>query len=121
MSLQVANKRKSTSSGLGRNTQKLDAVVDGKLPDDLNSTSILKLSDGSRDDIYSRCRIKFANYTVQTQDPHFMDLGLLAINTLNESGVLGTTATRIRRPTNGPHWSEPNHVFGEATVVVMSA
>ena len=29
-------------------------------------------------------------------------------------------AASIRRPTDGSHWSAPDHVFGEATVVGMS-
>ena len=33
---QISNKQQSTSSGLVRQTQKLDAVVDGKSTDDLN-------------------------------------------------------------------------------------
>ena len=58
---------------------------------------------------------------VQAQAQKFMDLGLPAINTLNESGVIGTTVTRIQRPTDGSHWSVPDHVFCEATAVGMSA
>ena len=50
-----------------------------------------------------------------------MDLGLPAINTFHESSVLGTTATRIQRPTDGSHWTVPDHVFDEATAVVTSA
>ena len=86
---------------LDSNTQKLDAVVDGKLPDDLDSASIFSkiigqiISDGSRYDLYSRFRMKFTVNIFQTQAQHFMDLGLLAINKLNESVVFGTTATSI--------------------------
>ena len=50
-----------------------------------------------------------------------MDLGLLSINTLNKSGVFGTPATRILRPTDVSHWSATYHVFDEATAVGMSA
>ena len=39
-SLQVTKKRQSTSPGLGRNTQKLDAVVVGNFPNDLDYASI---------------------------------------------------------------------------------
>ena len=126
-SLQVVKKRQSASPGLGRNTQELDAVVDVKLPNDLDSVSIFskmichKLSDGSSGELYLGCRMNFVNDPVQTQDPHFMDMGLYAINTLNESCFLGSPTTRIRRPTGGYHWSAPDHVFGEATAVVMSA
>ena len=125
--LQVAKERKSTSPGLGGNTQKLDAVIDGNFPNDLDPASIFskimghKISDGSSDDLYSRCKMNFAGDVVQTQAPQFMDLGFLDINTLNEIGVIGTPAARIRRPMYGSHWSAPNHVFGEATVVGMSA
>ena len=98
--MQVAKKHKSVSPGLSRKTQKLDVVVDGKLPDDLYSVSIFskvigqKLLGGSRNDLYLRCRMNLANDPVQSQAPHFMDMGLLATNTLNESGVLGTNANR---------------------------
>ena len=63
-SLQVANKRQSTSPGLGGNTQKLDTVVEGKFPNYMNSASIFskaighKLIDSSSDDLYLRCRMK---------------------------------------------------------------
>ena len=88
-SLQVANKWQSTSPGLGGNTQKLDAIVDRKLPDDLDALSIFskvighKLSDGSRNDIYLLCRMNFAGYIVQTQEPKLMDMGLPSINKFN--------------------------------------
>ena len=50
-----------------------------------------------------------------------MDLVLLAVDTSDEFVILGTPATRIRSQTDGSHWSAPNHVFGEATAVGMSA
>ena len=49
-----------------------------------------------------------------------MDLGLPAINTSNELGVLGTPATMIQRLTDRSDWSDPDHVFGKATDVGMS-
>ena len=54
---QVANKRQSTHPGLVRQTQKLDATVDGKFTNDLDSASIFskvignKLSEGSNGDL----------------------------------------------------------------------
>ena len=86
---------------LDSNTQKLDAVVDGKLPDDLDSASIFskvighKISDGSSNDLYLRCRMNYTTDAVQTQVSQFMNLGLPLINTLDESGILSTTPTRI--------------------------
>ena len=83
------------------NTQKLDAVVDGKLTDDLDYAYIFskvighKLSDSSSDDLYSRCRVKLSDDVVQTQTPQFIDLRLPNINTLDESSVLSTPTTRI--------------------------
>ena len=65
--------------------------------------------------------LTFANDTIQTQAPHFMNMGLPSINTLNKISVLGTPATRILRPMYGSHLSAPDHVFGEATAVGMSA
>ena len=69
----VANKRQSTSPVLVGHTQKLDAVVDGKLPDNLYSASIFskaishKLSNGSSGDLYMGFRMKFSANPVQTQ------------------------------------------------------
>ena len=125
-SLQVAKKRKSTSPGLVENTHKLDAVVYRSLSNDLDSESIFskvidhKLYNGSSNDLYSHCRMNFVNDPVQTQAPHFMYMRLPAISTLNESGVLGTPDTRIRRPGCVSHCRAPDHVFGETTAVGMS-
>ena len=121
--LQVAKKKQYISPGLGGNTQNLDTVIDGKLPNDLDYESIFskvichKLFDSSKGDLYSRCRKNFANYPVKTQDPHFMDLGFRAMNTLIEISDLGTPVNSIQRPADGSHW----HVFGEGTTVGMSA
>ena len=65
--------------------------------------------------------MNFAADIVQTQATQLMDLGIPTINILNESGVLSTPATRIRSPAYGSHWRAPDHVFGEATAVGMSA
>ena len=64
---QVADKRKSTSQGLVVQTQKLDAVIDGKFPDYFDSVSILrnaighKLSHISSGGLYMRCRMNFTD------------------------------------------------------------
>ena len=61
--LQVANKLQYTPPGLGRNTPKLGAILDGKFPDDMYSASIFikvighKLCDGSSSDLYFPCRM----------------------------------------------------------------
>ena len=125
--LQAAKKRQFTSPVLGGNTQKLDAVVDGKLTNDLDYASIFskfighKLSDSSSGGLYLRYRMNFEKYPVQTQAPHFMNMGLSSINKFNESGVLGTPATRIQRSTDRSHWGTPYHVFGEGISFGMSA
>ena len=108
-------------------TQKFYASVDGKMPDDMDYASIFskvighKLFNASSDDLYSSYRMNFVNDPVQTQYPHFMDMGILAIHALNESDFLGTSITSIQRLTYGYHWRAPDHVFGEATSVGMSA
>ena len=109
MILQVANKWQSTSPALVGNIQKLDVVIYGKLHGDLDCASIFskvighKLSNGSRNDLYLRCRMNFVDDVIQTQIPQFMDLGIPTINKLDESSVLGAPATRILRPTDGSH------------------
>ena len=105
----------------------MDAVVDGNLPDDRYSASFFrklighKISHGSSDDLYLRCRMNFLSNVVQTEAPQSVDLGIPAINTLNENGVFGTPSTRIRSPTYGSHWAVPDHVFGEVTAFGISA
>ena len=122
----VVNKWQPTSPGLVGHTQKLDAVVERKLPNDLNYGSIFsklighKISNISSGDLYTRCRINFTDDTLQTQTPQFMYLGLLTINSLDESSGISTPATIIQRPLDGDHWSAPDHVFGEATLVGVS-
>ena len=77
-------------------------------------------SHGSIDDIYLLYRMKFSINVVQTEAPQFMDLGLPAVNALNELDIFGTPATRIIISTDESHWSAPDLVFGEATVVGLS-
>ena len=68
----VANKRQSASPGLVRQSQKLDAFVDGNFSDNQDLTSIFskvicdKLSKSSIWDMYTRCRMNFAADPVQT-------------------------------------------------------
>ena len=104
----------------------MDAVVDGNLPDDIDSASIFsklighKPSDSYSGDLYMRCGMDFVADTVQTRTPQFMDMGLSTINTLDERSGLSNPTTRILRPMDGAHWGAPDHVFGEVTSVVVS-
>ena len=85
---EFGDKRKSTPPGLDRQSQKLDVVVDRKLPNNIDSTSIFskvigdKLSGGSIQDLYTRCCMNFAADTANIQTPQFLDLGILTINAL---------------------------------------
>ena len=105
---------------------KLDAVVDGNFPNDIDSSSILskvmghKLYKDSSGDLYMRFRINFLDDPVQTQTPKFMDLGFSTIYALDKSSDLITPATRIQKPMDGAHLSVHNHVFGETTAVGVS-
>ena len=49
-----------------------------------------------------------------------MNLGFSTINSLDEISALSTPATIIWRLTYGSHWRAPDHVFGEATAVLIS-
>ena len=125
-SLHLGNKRQSTSQEKIRNAQKLDTAVDKNFPDDKDSASVFgnvigrELFHGSSNGLYLRCRMNFSSHIIQTEAPQFVDLGLPAVNTSNKFGILGTLATRIRMLEDGSHWSAPDHVFGEATAVIMS-
>ena len=59
----------------------------------------------------------FVGNVVQTNAPHFVELGIPAFNTLEKLGIIGTPTTIIIRPTYVSHWSAPDPVFGEATAV----
>ena len=126
VSKHVENKRQSTSPGLVGQTKKLDATVDRKLRNDLDSGSFFskvighKLSHGSSGDFYKRCRINFVADPVQTQTTQLMDIGLETINELDEISGINKPATRILRPAKGSHRSTPNHVLGETTSVGVS-
>ena len=126
-SLQVGNKMQSTSPDKIRDTPKLDASVDRNFPGDWYYASIFskvigcELSHGSSTDLCSRCRMDFAINVVQTKAPQFVDLGLPAVNTSNEFGIIGTPATSIIRPKDGSHWSVLDNFFGKATAVGMGA
>ena len=79
----------------------MDAVFDGKFPDDIDSASIFskvighKLSDGYIRDLYACCRMNFADDPNQTQTPQFMNLGFLTIKALDESSALSNMDTII--------------------------
>ena len=124
--MEIAKKRQYTSSGLSGNIQKLNSFVDGNLTNNLDYASIFskvsshKLSDSYSGDVNLRFSMNFASDVVQTQATHFTDLGLPAINTLNERCVLGTPTTRIFRPMDGSHWNATDNIFGESVAVRMS-
>ena len=101
LSHKVGNKQQSTSPHLVRQTQKMDAVIDRKFPNNLYLASIFskaigdKLSNGSIPDLYMQCSMNVTEYTVQTHTPKFVDMGLSNINALDEGSVLSNTATII--------------------------
>ena len=125
-SLVVLNKRQSTVSEKIGNTQKFDISVDGKLANDEDSTSIFskvigrEISHSSSTDLYFRYWMDFASDVIRTEAPNFVDLGLPDVNTWDEFNTFGTSATRIRRTTDGPHWYALDHIFGKAISVGMS-
>ena len=79
------------------------------------------LSHSSSSNLYLRCQVDFASNTVGTKAPHFVDFGLPAVNASDEVNIFGTPNTRTRRPIDGSHWSDPDHVSGKATSVGISA
>ena len=108
-SLDVLNKWKSTPPIVSRNNQKFDASVDVNLANDGDYMSIFskvigsELSHSPSTDIYLRFRMDFTSNAVETEEPNLVDLGLLAVNAPDELNTFGTTATRVRRMTDGPH------------------
>ena len=109
-----------------RDTQKLDTSIDGNLAKDGDSTIIFSRvigrepSHGSSTGIYSRCRMDFTSNVVRTKGPNFVHLELLDVKESDELNPFGTPATRVSRPTDESHWSDPGHIFGEVTEVGMS-
>ena len=64
--------------------------------------------------------MSLASDSVPIKTPQFVYLGLSTNNALDEGSGISTPATRIQRPTDGDHWSAPNHIFGETTAVGVS-
>ena len=126
-SLQVFNKRQSNSPGKIGDTQKLDNSVDRKLLYDRYYVYIFsklidrELSHCSITNLYSRFRMDFARNVVQTVAPQLVHLGLLTVNTPDEFGIQGTPSNIIRRLKYISHWSAPDHIFGKARAVGISA
>ena len=126
LSQEVGNIKQSTSPVWVRQSQILDAVVDGNFSDNQDLTSIFskvigaKLSNGSIQYLYNFYRMKILAYTVQTQTPKFVVLGFLTVNALDEGSGISTPATITWRPTDSVHWSTPNHIFGKTTAVGVS-
>ena len=126
-SLKVFNEQKSTVSDETRDTQNFDNYVDTNLANIGDSTSIFskligcELSHSSSANLYLICQMDFFSNTVRTKGPNFVDLGILAVNESDEVNIFGTPATRIRRTTDGTHWSAPDHFFVKATVFGISA
>ena len=89
-SLDVLNKRKSTSPSISRNNQKFDAFVDENFANDWYSMSIFskvighKLSHSPRADIYLRCQMDFTSNAARTEAPSFMYLLLPSVNASSE-------------------------------------
>ena len=50
-----------------------------------------------------------------------MDMKISIIDALDERSGISTPAILTQRPMDGSHWSAPGHVFGESTLVGMSA
>ena len=97
------------------------------MADDGDSESIFSKIIGSElfysssADLYLHCWVDLVSNTVKTKAPHLVGFGLPYVNVSDEANIFGNPTTRIRIPTDGPHWSAPGHFFGEATAVEMSA
>ena len=113
----VGDIQQSTSPGLVRQFQKLDAVLDRKFPDNRDSMSIsrniinYKISDSSSCYLYTRCRMNLTADPVQPHTPAFVDLGIATIYALDEGSGISIPITIIRRPTDDAHCRAPNHIF----------
>ena len=62
----------------------------------------------------------FMSNAIRTKAPNFVNLWLPAVSISDEFNTFGTPNIRVRRSTDGTHWSVPDHIFGEVTAVGMS-
>ena len=62
-----------------------------------------KLSDISRRDLYTQCRVNLATESVNPVAPQFVNHGLSAVNTLNKSAGIWIPATIIIRSPDITH------------------
>ena len=54
-------------------------------------------------------------YTILTESPNFMNLGLLYVHTSDELGSVFIPTTRIERPEDGSNCILPDHCIGVVT------
>ena len=115
-----------TISVVVRNAQILHTSINGDFSKNGNPTPTFskvigrELSHEYSADIYLHCRVNFTRNAVGTKSPKSMNLGLLAVHTLDELGSFSTPATRVGRLKDGSKWSAPGYVFGKATAVGVS-
>ena len=109
-----------------RNAQPFDASVIGissKHRDPAPTWSKVishKLSDKFSTNVYSRCWMNHAHYTILAKSPNFNNLGLSSVHTSGELGSVFIPTTRIGRPSDGSNWLPPDHCIGEVTADIVS-
>ena len=79
-----------------------------------------ELSHSSSGNLCLRFWVYLASNFIRNEAPHFVDLGILAVNVSDEFNLFGTPATRIISPTEWSYGSDPDHVFGKPAAVGMS-
>ena len=105
-------------------SNKLDAAIDGKFPDNLIEPPIFtdvlseKLSNSSIQYLCTPCPMNFSAYPVNIPGPKFVDFGLSNIDALDKGTSLWTPASGVGRLMDVTYWSAPDHIFGKTTSVV---
>ena len=79
-----------------------------------------KLSNNSRADVYSHCRMNFMCDAVLIKSPNFLNPGLSSVHTSDELGSFSIPDIRIRMHIDGSNWILPGHLIGEVTAARMS-
>ena len=106
-----------------RYSNKFYTSIHGKLTNNLVAPPIFtdvlsyKLSDSYSRDLYERIGMHLTVDPVNSVTPQFVDLGFSTVDALGTGASLFTPATRVGRTADVAHWSAPDHIFVETTVV----
>ena len=79
-----------------------------------------KFSDNSSVNVNLRCEMNFVSNAVFTQNPNFINIRLVSVNTIYKLGSVSVPTTRVVRPTSSSDCIRHGHYIEETTADIVS-